>query len=57
MSVLVRGMEIPESCHDCPFIDEQRNGAFDRFALEMGHDILTGEVLEKYGNNEAKEET
>ena len=32
------------------------HGAFDGFALEMGHDILTGEVLEKYGNNEAEEE-
>lgn len=33
-----------------------QHGAFDGFALEMGHDILTGEVLEKYGNNEAEEE-
>lgn len=32
-----------------------QHGAFDEFALEMGHDILTGEVLEKYGNNEAEE--
>lgn len=33
-----------------------QHGAFDEFALEMGHDILTGEVLKKYGNNEAEEE-
>ena len=33
-----------------------QHGAFDNFALEMGRDILTGEVLEKYGNNEAGEE-
>ena len=32
-----------------------QHGAFDGFALEMGHDILTGGVLEKYGNNEAEE--
>lgn len=32
-----------------------QHGAFDGFALEMGHDILTGEVLEKYGNNEEEE--
>ena len=33
-----------------------QHGAFDGFALEMGHDILTGEVLEKYGDSEPKEE-
>lgn len=32
-----------------------QHGAFDNFALGMGHDILSGEVLEKYGNNEAEE--
>lgn len=30
-----------------------QHGAFDGFALEMGHDILTGEVLEKYKTEEA----
>lgn len=33
-----------------------QHGAFDGFALEMGHDILTGEVLEKYRSNEEGEE-
>ena len=32
-----------------------QHGAFDGFALEMGHDILTGEVMEKYGKSEENE--
>ena len=32
-----------------------QHGAFDGFALEMGHDILTGEVLKKYKNEEASD--
>lgn len=45
----------PVRAHFFLLRDLLQHGAFDSFALEMGHDILTGEYLEKLKTEEADE--
>lgn len=45
----------PVRAHFFLLRDLLQHGAFDSFALEIGHDILTGEFLEKHKTEEADE--